>query len=141
MAARMIDDVAAALSKDTRFSAWQVTEHRGRSTQRYQVFGDVEARRVVESRTWDVRVHVQHDDGKLGESSFTVVDAKEPLTPALDAAFARARLVRNRAWTLPSSSEGGAAVVRAVDPRIVEVPDEACEDVAGEIMKGVHATS
>jgi predicted Zn-dependent protease len=132
-----IDDVVAALRADQRFSAWQVMELRGRSTQRYQVFSDVESRRVVESRAWDVRVHVQHDDGKLGESSFTAVDTSA-MQPSLDAAFARARLVKNRPWTLPSSSEGGAATVRAVDPRIVEVPDDAAEDVASQIVRAVN---
>jgi hypothetical protein len=108
----MIDDVSSALAKDSRFSAWQVTEVRGRSTQRYQVFGDVESRRQVESRACDVRVHVLHPDGTLGESSFTVVDLDTPLEPSLDAAFARARLVKNKAWTLPGPGEGGATVVR-----------------------------
>ncbi len=135
----MIDDIAKALRADARFSAWQIAELRGRSTQRYQVFTEVEARRVVETRTWDVRVHVQQDDGTLGESSLTVVDAKAPLAPALDAAFARARLVKNKPWTLPSPADGGAAAVRAVDPRIVEVPDEACEEIGGEIVRGVAA--
>ena len=98
----MIDDVVAALEKDARFSAWQVTEARGRSTQRYQVFKEVEARRVVESRTCDVRVHVEHGGahaGTMGESSFIAVDPRS-LPGALDAAFARARLVKNKPWTL-----------------------------------------
>lgn len=140
MGGQMIDDVSAALARDSRFSAWQVTEVRGRSTQRYQVFSDVEARRVVESRACDVRVHVQHDDGSLGESSFTVVDLDTPLAPALDAAFARARLVKNRPWTLPAPGEGGAASVRAVDPRIVEVPDDAAESVGAEIAGAVRSS-
>jgi predicted Zn-dependent protease len=135
----MIDDVSSALAKDSRFSAWQVTEVRGRSTQRYQVFGDVESRRQVESRACDVRVHVLHPDGTLGESSFTVVDLDTPLEPSLDAAFARARLVKNKAWTLPGPGEGGATVVRAVDPRMVEVPEEAADDVGGQIVSAVRA--
>lgn len=136
----MIDDVSAALARDSRFSAWQVTEVRGRSTQRYQVFDDVESRRVVESRACDVRVHVRHDDGTLGESSFTVVDLDTPLEPALDAAYARARLVKNRPWTLPAPGEGGVAAVRAVDPRIVEVPDDAAESVGAEIVRAVRSS-
>jgi PmbA protein len=135
----MIDDVSAALARDPRFSAWQVTELRGRSTQRYQVFAEIESRRVVETRACDVRVHVQHDDGTLGESSFTVVDLDAPLQAALDAAHARARLVKNRPWTLPAAGEGGAAAVRAVDPRIVEVPDEAAEGVGQEIERAVQS--
>jgi hypothetical protein len=45
LAGAAIDDVVAALEQDKRFSAWQVTESRGRSTQRYQVFQQVESRR------------------------------------------------------------------------------------------------
>src|SRR5688500_1124821 len=117
----MLDDVVAALRKDRRFSAWQVTELRGRSTPRYQVVKDVEARRVVESRQCEVRVHVEHpattpDGGAaLGESSFIVVDtAAAVLTRELDNAYARARLVRNRPWTFPRPGDDGvgAAAVR-----------------------------
>lgn len=145
----MIDDVIAALEKDRRFSAWQVTEVRGRSTQRYQVFDSVESRRVVESRVCDVRVHVQHegaDAGKLGESSFIAVDART-LLGALDAAFARARLVKNKAWVFPSpasasasgsaSLAGAATPVRAVDPKIVEAAHDAAEDVGNTIVAAV----
>ncbi len=142
----MIDDAIAALEKDARFSAWQVTEVRGRSTQRYQVFDSVESRRVVESRSCDVRVHVPHDgpDGaKLGESSFVAVDARS-LPAALDAAFSRARLVKNKPWTFPSASgegAGGATKVRAVDPRIVEAADDAAEDVGATIVRAVKERS
>jgi predicted Zn-dependent protease len=142
----MIDDVIAALEKDQRFSAWQVTEVRGRSTQRYQVFDSVESRRVVESRVCDVRVHVPHaGEEKLGESSFVAVDARS-LPGALDAAFARARLVKNKPWTLPSpigsdGGAGGATKVRAVDPRIVEAADDAAEDVGNTIIAAVKQRS
>lgn len=139
----MIDDVIAALEKDARFSAWQVTQSRGRSTQRYQVFADVEARRAVDSRACDVRVHLQHEGahaGTMGESSFTAVDART-LPGALDAAFARASLVHNKPWTLPSAAEGGASTVRAVDARIIEAPDDAVEEVGRAIEQAVRARS
>lgn len=139
----MIDDVVAALEKDARFSAWQVSEVRGRSSQRYQVFQEVEARRVVESRSCDVRVHVEHDGahaGTMGESSFIAVDARS-LPGALDAAYARARLVKNKPWTLPSPAQGGATPVRAVDGQIVEAADDAAEEVARTIDHAVRARS
>ena len=116
---------------------------RGRSTQRYQVFKDVEARRVVESRVCDVRVHVQHEGanaGTMGESSFIAVDART-LPGALDAAFSRARLVKNKPWTLPGAGEGGAASVRSVDSQIVEAADEAAESVGRTIEGAVRARS
>ena len=129
----MLDDVARALAKDGRFSAWQITESRGRSTQRYQVFTRVEARRVVETRHWDVRVHVPLDDDKLGESSFSIVDVGEDLTSQLDAAYARARLVRNLPWTLPGQGDARVEQVAATDPLIVESAGEACDQVARAI--------
>jgi hypothetical protein len=60
------------------------------------------------------------DAGKLGESSFDACS----LPAALDAAW-RARLVKNKPWTLPPPQGGArAANVRAVDPKIVEAADE-----------------
>lgn len=135
----MLDDVVRALARDGRFSAWQVTESRGRSTQRYQVFARVESRRVVETRQWDVRVHVPLANDKLGESSFTLVDPGEPLEPHLDAAWARARLVQNPPWTLPGPSDAPAPAVSTVDPRIVEAANEACDEVGGAIDGAVRA--
>lgn len=134
----MLDDVARALAKDGRFSAWQVTESRGRSSQRYQVFSRVEARRVVETRQWDVRVHVPLANDKLGESSFTLVDPGEAIARHLDAAFARARLVQNPPWTLPGPAAAAVVPVRTVDPHIVEAADQACDEVGGAIEGAVR---
>lgn len=133
----MLDDVARALERDGRFSAWQITESRGRSTQRYQVFARVESRRVVETRQWDVRVHVPLANDKLGESSFTLVDPGTDLAPHLDAAYARARLVQNPPWTLPAPGADAAAGVgpRTADARIVEAAGSACDEV-GQAVHG-----
>jgi predicted Zn-dependent protease len=115
------------------------------------VFDAVEARRVVESHACDVRVHVLlpgskgpsgSDGPRLGESSFSIVDPGQPMAPLLDAAFARASLVRNRPWTLPApdgATGGGVAASATVDPRIVEVPDEAAEEVGRSIVQAVDA--
>lgn len=144
----MIERVVAALRKDPRFSAWQVQESRARSRQRYQVFADVEALREVETRSADVRVHVEHDhEGKaaLGESSFTVVAdlAADPaaLARELDLAYARARLVHNRPWTLPSSAQGAAASVVTSDASVVEDPAAAAERVAAAIGGAVRRSA
>lgn len=140
----MIDRIAKALSADPRFSAWQVQESRARSRQRYQVFRDVEALREVETRAADVRVHVEHDhDGKpaLGESSFTVVagaDDAASLARELDLAYARARLVHNRPWTLPTPERAGAAPVQTTDPSVVEDPAGAAERVAAAVTNAAR---
>ncbi|MDP2342895.1 MAG: metallopeptidase TldD-related protein [Deltaproteobacteria bacterium] len=131
MTTSTLERAQQALQKDARFSAWQVSHVRGRSTQRYDVFGVPEARRVVETETTEVRVHVPHDGGThIGESSF-VVDATASIGPQLDAAFSRARLVKNKRWTLPGPQ--AASEVDASDPRIIEAAGEACD----EIMKGI----
>lgn len=129
-----LDAVRKALAADARFSAWQVTHTRGRSTQRYDVFGVPETRRVVESETLDVRVHVEQGAAHIGESSF-VVDRTAAVAPQLDAAFARARLVKNKRWTLPEN-DNSAAVVNACDARIVESAEQACDEIMGTIAKG-----
>jgi PmbA protein len=130
----MIDDVSQALAKDARFSAWQVTDVRGRSTQRYQTLTAVDTRRVVETHACEVRVHVQHADGTMGESSFTVVDAAR-VSGMLDAAFMRAQLVKNKPWTLPSASDAGEVAVRTVDPRVVESAAQVADEVGEAIVK------
>jgi predicted Zn-dependent protease len=131
----MIDDVAEALAKDARFSAWQITEARGRSTQRYQTLAAVETRRVVETQSCDVRVHMQLPGDLLGESSFSVVDVRE-IPALLDAAHLRAQLVKNKPWTFPAPEDAPVAVVKTVDPRVIESPEDAAEDVATAITKG-----
>lgn len=134
----MLDDVARALEQDGRFCAWQLTESRGRSAQRYQVFSRIESRRLVETRQWDVRVHVPLEGDKLGESSFTLVDPGTPLAPELDAAFARARLVKNPPWTLPGPDDAPPLLVPATDARIVEAASEACDEVGGAIERAAR---
>ncbi len=129
----MLDVVARVLQRDARFCAWQITESRGRSAQRYQVFTRVESRRLVETRQWDVRVHVPLAGGRLGESSFTVVDPDQPLAPELDAAFARARLVNNAPWQLPTPDAVGAPAAVTADQRVVEAAADVGEDVARDI--------
>ena len=133
----MLDDVARALQRDARFSAWQITETRGRSTQRYQVFARVESRRLVETRQWDVRVHVPLEGGRLGESSFTLVDPDQPLAQELDAAFARARLVNNPPWTLPGPDDAQARGVPTADQRLVEAAADVGEEVARAVERSV----
>ncbi len=129
----LLERLRQALQHDARFSAWQVASTRGRSTQRYDVFGVPEARRVVETETTEVRVHLQHEGGThIGESSF-VVDGTASLHGQLDAAFARARLVKNKAWTLPGPQ--AQLHVDASDARIIEGASEACD----EIMSGIAA--
>jgi predicted Zn-dependent protease len=138
MSALDLDAVAAALRADARFSAWQVSDARGRSTQRYDVFGAPEVRRVVETHVIDVRVHVAHDDGTLGESSF-VVDKRAAIGAQLDAAFSRARLVKNKRWTLPGPQ--AAVAVDAVDAHIVEDAGGASDALMAAIARGLPSTS
>lgn len=133
-----LDAIAAALRADARFSAWQVADARGRSTQRYDVFGAAEVRRVVETHVIDVRVHVAHDDGTLGESSF-VADKRAAIGAQLDAAFSRARLVKNKRWTLPGPQ--AAVAVDAVDAQIVEGASGACDDLMDAIAAGLPRAS
>ncbi|MCC7073086.1 MAG: hypothetical protein IT383_17320 [Deltaproteobacteria bacterium] len=133
----MLDEVARALRNDARFCAWQVSEARGRSAQRYQVFTRVESRRLVETRQWDVRVHVPLEGGRIGESSFTLVDPAQPLSPELDAAYARARLVNNPAWTLPAPDEVAARAIVTADARIVEAAAEVGDEVARAVEGSV----
>ena len=133
MSGNLLERLRTALHDDARFSAWQVGHAQGRSTQRYDVFGVPEARRVVETETTEVRVHVPHPGGThIGESSF-VVDKNADVPSQLDAAFARARLVKNKHWTLPGPQ--AAVSVDASDPRIIEAAGEACD----EIMSGISA--
>ncbi len=138
----MLNTITKALAADARFSAWQVTEVRGRSTQRYDVFGVPEARRVVETAGLEVRVHVPRPenggDTHIGESSF-VVDVTADIQPQLDAAFARARLVKNKKWTLPGAHD--VVAVNAVDSSIVEGAADACDRVMSTIAKGVSSLS
>lgn len=136
----MLDDIIRALKADARFTGWQVTEVRGRSHQRYAVFGDVETRREVEKHHARVRVFVDHageraSDGRglMGESSFTLSAGGYDLAGELDRAFERARLVKNPAWTLPADDEAPAAVVTTSDPLVVERPGEAAEQLGAAI--------
>lgn len=139
----MLDRIIQALQGDKRFSAWQVTETAGRSHQRYSVFGQVETLREVEKRSFRVEVHVEHAGEKdaeghalVGESSFVVAGKGGDLGRELDLAFERARLVKNRAWTLPGPSDAGAAAeVALVDPHIVERPGDAVLEIAARIGK------
>lgn len=136
----MLDEITKALRADSRFSGWQVTEVRGRSHQRYAVFGDVETRREVERHTARVRVFVDHagergSDGRglVGESSFTLASGAVGVRGELDRAFERARLVKNPAWTLPGRDEAPPVVVDTVDPLVVERPGEAVEQLGQAI--------
>lgn len=140
----MLDPITKALANDPRFSAWQVTESRARSQQRYQVFQETEALREVELHHADVRVHVEHThDGKaaLGESSFTatalIAGDASALRRELDLAYDRACLVHNRPWTLPERSKAGAAKVVTSDPAVVERPAQAAAEVAAVIAEAV----
>jgi predicted Zn-dependent protease len=144
----MLDDVAKALKDDARFSAWQVTEVRGRSHQRYAVFGDVETRREVEKHTTEVRVHVEHEGetdhenfALQGESSFVLSGDGGDIPRELDAAYERARLVKNRAWSLPGTDDGAATAVETTDSRVVEAPAEAVEELGTRMAQaaGKHA--
>jgi predicted Zn-dependent protease len=142
----VLERVHKALQKDGRFSAWQVTEVRGRSHQRYAVFDDVEARRAVEKHVCRVDVHVAQDRGDadhdvIGESGFVVARADEDLTRALDGAFERAQLVRNRAWTLPGPADSGAADVAVTDARIVEAAGQVSEEVGAGIAQAAREHS
>lgn len=138
----MLDEIIRALKADARFSGWQVTEVRGRSHQRYAVFGDVEARREVEKHHAQVRVFVDHpgersSDGHalMGESSFTLSAGGFDVQDALDRAWERARLVKNPAWTLPAPDEAASVSVDTVDPFVVERPGAAVEQLGQAIAE------
>jgi predicted Zn-dependent protease len=134
----MLDEIAKALGRDGRFAAWQVTEVHGRSHQRYAVFGDVETRREVERRSATVRVLVDHGGALMGESSFTLATG-EALKQELDLAHERASLVQNPAWSLPGEDESPSVVVETCDPRVIEAPRDALEEIGHAIAKAARA--
>ena len=143
MSDAVVEQLQRHLERDARFSAWQITSSRGRSTQRFDVFGIPEVKRIVETERHEVRVHVQHpaQDGQavaLGESSFVVAPARD-LTAQLDAAYRRALLVRNRPWTLPDPTTS-VIQVATLDPRIVEDPADACDGVASSLQRALSSS-
>ncbi|MEW5851638.1 MAG: metallopeptidase TldD-related protein [Myxococcota bacterium] len=146
-----LDDIVAVLDRQRDLSAWQVTETRSRSTQRYTVFTRDEARREVETTRYNVTVHVRHPhDGaeRLGESSFTLTPhvTTDWLRQEIDGAIQRAALVHNEVYEIPAPDGKGFDVV-TVDQRVVEnaaaIVDEVTEDIraAAAAHAGVELSS
>lgn len=141
MAALTLELATELLTRCNTISAWQVSETRARSTQRYTVFTRDEARRNVETTKLTVTVHVlHHHDGAtvLGESSFVLgpTATRDDLQREVAAARERALLVHNQPYELPSATTDVAPVL-TVDDRVVED----AQGVVHEITQNIRSAA
>ena len=101
-----MNKIIALLKQDARLAGWRTAEKATASYELFFVHKNLETVRATDTTDNWVTVYVAHD-GKLGDSSFTVVPSmtEEDMARKIDAAVMRANLVFNEPYELPDGGE------------------------------------
>lgn len=130
-----LQEIQSALSAFPGVSGWTVCERRHQSHQRYRIFGKVDSERTAALRTVQITIHTRAEkDGQpvQGEAGFTLTgDATTVSRAQLEAAVARATLVANPPYMLPSSAK--AHDLPLADPRMETDPWGIISDVEAQM--------
>jgi PmbA protein len=138
--------IQMSLSGLSNLGAWEIRRLRKKSFQRYLIFKEQEAQRVVENEKFLVTLYKNYEQGGrmvLGESTLALSEGDD-LREKLAAAWEMAGLVANPVFSLP---EKGLAYqpVQSVDPEVKEHPlfflDQIRDDLARPTLDRVKLSS
>ena len=100
-----------ALNANTGVSDWKINTHQKESYELFFVKGSLETVRCTDTCDKQVTVYVDHDEFK-GEAQFFVYPSttEEEISTKVQEAVEKARLIRNKAYTIPGGETGEFAV-------------------------------